>query len=539
MVGQAPSKNTGKSSGGNKTYKPPQRLVHSNALQELSAAVGGTDRLRALLDQIDADAGKSTSGGDVSGSGHDGSSAGGAGVVPASSQASNTGKETGLTPKPPGPGIVSFADIVSRGGMGQTSSGGAGIAPGSSQASNTGNTRHTGSNPKPSGSGIGNYAPAVRHGGRDKNSSGKGKSSGGISKGKYPKGNGQKSQPAPAPAPAPPRVPLNWVKETYEEVYFDEKNSRVAKRLVNASLRGGHQSRIASNWHDSIRGNVTSVEDIAELYAEGTKMWFRNSKAYYVTITPVDDDHFKLVKANATHSQITLDNGRTREGKVAIIPQLVTREPVASGDQCPICGKRSHDFTLCLKAPKGYIVGCPVCSSRDHKLDDCQAFNDMSLAEKVTSVVTQRGSMPAFQSSKPWYMWLHEHCNSPGFTKSEAITAFPWSKPFAIKFRTEQNGNKLAAVQKSFDADPSKREVLPQDPATRSYKAIFNTYWKPAKLAWPQAIGNLDAQDEEMDDAQDEEEEIPAWNPGLPSVGRHGTGVDSFDVEEDREDRIA
>lgn len=525
MVGRGSKKNSEtRFFGGKERLAPPQRVKATNALQELSDAVGGTDRLRYLLDQMDLDAGKSTSGGDVSGSGHDDSSAGGAGVVPGSSQASNTGKETGPNPKPPGPGTGSFADIASRGGRGQTPSG---------------DTRQTGSNPKPSGSGIGSFAPAARHGGRDKNSSGKGKSSGGISKSKHSKGNGQQYQPAPAPAPAPPRAPLTWVQESSEEMYFDEKTNRVAKRLVNKSIHGGHQHRIGSNWHDSIRGNVTSLEEANELYAKGTEMWFPDVKAFHVAITPIDDDRFKSVKSNATRSLILSSNGRDREGKIAIIPQFVTREPVASADNCHICGKSSHGFTTCLKPPKGSIIGCPVCSSRDHKLDDCQVFNDMSLADKVNSVVTQRGNMPAFQSSKPWYMWLHEYCSSPGFAKSKAITAFPWSKPFAIKFRTEQNGNKLGAVQKSFDADPSKREVLPQDPATRSYKAIFNTYWRSAKLAWPQAIGNLDAQDEDMVDAQDEEDEIPPWNPGLPSVGLHGPDVDSLDVvEENAEDDV-
>jgi hypothetical protein len=517
MVGQAPKKNSGKRSlGGQERLPSPQRLQSESDLEKLANRYRGLDLVTLQAQIMRSNSTKSTGGGDVSGSGHDGSSAGGTGIVPGSNQASNTGNKTGPNPKPPGPGIGGFANAVSRGGKGQTSSGGAGIAPGSSQVSITDNTRHTGSNPKPSGSGIGNFAPVVRHGGRDRNSSVKGKSSGGISKEKYdkdkhPKGNGQQSQASQAL--------LTWVQESSEEVYFDEKTNRVAKRLVNNSIHGGHQERIGSIWHDSIRGNVTSMEDVAELFTRGTQMYYPEVESFYVVITPVDDDHFNSVKANATRSSTTSSNGRDREGKVAIVPQFVTREPAVSRDECVICGKPSHDFTMCLKAPKGIIVGCPVCSSRDHKLDDCQAFNVMSLAEKVNAVVTQRGNMPAILSSKPWHMWLHEYCNSPGFAKTEAITAFPWSKQFAIKLHREQVGKKLPVLQASFDADPLQRELLPQDNATCSYEAIWKTYWKPAKLPWPQAIGDLDVKDEEMSDSQDDDEdEGPVWapSPSLP-----------------------
>ncbi|KIL95587.1 hypothetical protein FAVG1_00324 [Fusarium avenaceum] len=347
-----------------------------------------------------------------------------------------------------------------------------------------------GPTPKPSGSGIGSFANAVRRDGREKTSSTKSKSSGGITKNQRRKGHEQQS--------LTPRA-LNWVNDTYEEAFFDDTNKRTVRRLINNTRGGGPHSRIACQWNDSIRGNVITEPDAIEVLQRGHKV-FKNTNEFYMALLPINRQHFESVQNAHTRSTITFDDGRTRESKFAASPENSPTK--ASEDGCASCGKPSHNAFRCLVAPKGVVSGCPVCDCRSHNLDNCQAFIEMSIAEKVDLVVTQRGNMPAFHSSKPWYTWLHEYCSTPGFAKSQAITNFPWSKGFATKLYKEQNGNYLASVQTSFDADPLHREMLPQDPATCSYKAIWNTYWRTRQQAWPQAIGNLEDQDEDMSDAR-------------------------------------
>ncbi|KAM0256000.1 hypothetical protein ACHAPA_012315 [Fusarium lateritium] len=450
MVGRRPHNNGGNRSSRDFPYRPARNLQAE--LRRVGNEFGGLDRMISEIENMRASPRQTTGGGDASGSGHDGSSAGGTGVV-----------------------------------------------PGFGQASNTGDDRSTGPNPKPSGSGIGNYANAARRGDREQASRGKGSSYGGISKDKHYKGNPQRGN---VQQPKPPQQGLTWVTSTREEEFVDEKHNRVAQRLVNSA--GGRQTRIANLWETSVRGNIETEEDLLEVWRTGQTM-LKGHKSWYVKMVPVENDHFDKVKDSHTKSRVTNSNHRT-DGKYAAAPDYVVRDAAQGAENsCPSCGLPSHGLSMCLKARQGSHAGCPICSHRGHTLDDCSAFQEMTLAEKVDAIVTQRGNMPAFSSAKPWHVWLHEYCNSPEFGKSKPIAAFPWTKKFAID--RVDNSKALAAVQKRFDSNPDDFHVLPPDPATCSYKAIWSTYWRSGKLPWPEAIGDLSSQDDEMPLVQDEDED--------------------------------
>ncbi|SPJ80234.1 uncharacterized protein FTOL_08626 [Fusarium torulosum] len=349
MVGKDHEKNTRTRFFGGKSRLPQSRRLQLNsALEELVKEYGSLDLVSSQVEIMRSESTTATGGGDVSGSGHDGSSAGGAGVVSGSSQASNTGnnRHTGPKPKPSGSGIGSFADSVRRDGREKTSSGGAGIVPGSSQASNTGNNRPTGPKPKSSGAGIGSLASTTRRSDRENTQSVKGKSSSGISKDQPWKDKPQKGHVQQSLTPRA----LAWVTSTYEEAFLDDKNKRSARRLVNNSDGEGVQSRVACVWNNSIRANVVTDEDVVDVLHEGNKYW-PHAKGFYLTLHPINPDHFDSVKETHTRSMITYDHGLTREGKLVAVPDYVIREPVkGSEDGCAKCGNPSHDISLCLTA---------------------------------------------------------------------------------------------------------------------------------------------------------------------------------------------
>jgi hypothetical protein len=315
MVGKGPEKNNQARFFRGRPYLTPSRRLQLDAeLEQLARDFGGLDALQSEVDRIRSESTTATGSGNVSGPGHDGSSAGGAGVVPGSSQASNIGnnRRTGLQPKPSGSGVGSFADAVRRDGREKNSSGGAGMVPGSSQASNTGNNRPTGPKPKSSGSGIGNYASAVRRGDREETWSGKGKSSGGISKDQPWKDKPQRGHQSK------PSQELTWVKNTYEEVLVDAANRPSARRLVNDTVGGGPQTQIACQWRESVRGNVATRKGAIELL-HGAQRVFPEAEGFYVSFHPVDPNHFDSVEAVHTRRKITYDDDRTR-GSVSFAP---------------------------------------------------------------------------------------------------------------------------------------------------------------------------------------------------------------------------
>ncbi|KAF5668076.1 hypothetical protein FHETE_5342 [Fusarium heterosporum] len=295
------------------------------------------------------------------------------------------------------------------------------------------------------------------------------------------------SQVAPTMAPESAPWGITWATGARMVEYVDERG-QTATDIVNTSVYGGDQSRFACKADGNvIMGKARLPIDASELAQDVLKS--TPCSEYIITIQPVQPERLESIKSKATMTRTVTHDRSGPDGKPLFTPGYV---PVKRIDKCASCGSTTHLLATCLRAVRGFIAGCPICNSQTHSVDDCRGFKEMSLAEKVQLLVTKRGNMPAIWSKAKWYMLLHEYCGTAEFKDAEDITAFPWSTAFTKRFVSKDGGKSLAEGQKKFDAGEQTNGTMEVDPATSSYEAIFELYWKKNHI-WPPNLGHLDA----------------------------------------------
>ncbi|RBR21421.1 uncharacterized protein FIESC28_04958 [Fusarium coffeatum] len=211
-------------------------------------------------------------------------------------------------------------------------------------------------------------------------------------------------------------------------------------------------------------------------------------------------DRFNAVQKNETQSRVSKNNGRDENNLPAGL--VVPKRAEGKGD-CPFCPAGKHRLINCIvRCPEGVLSGCAICNSQSHGPGKCNAFKNMTLRDKVEWLVVKRARKSALRTEKPWYLWLHDWCNSSSYDE-DLIKGFPWSVDFTKATSRKKGGKYIRATQEKYDATHDGLN-LPVDPATENFRMVWKTYWEPLRLAWPSVFGQNE-EDEEMSESSDEE----------------------------------
>ncbi|KAM0339295.1 hypothetical protein ACHAPU_010974 [Fusarium lateritium] len=283
--------------------------------------------------------------------------------------------------------------------------------------------------------------------------------------------------------------PMPFASDSHSVQYVD-KNGHTATRGVNTTLLGGNSNRyLADNFDGTMSGNIESARDFADL-RQHLKERNPDATHFHITAVPYVGDTFETIKDRAVFMRTTYQRGRRPDGKADFMPAYLPVQPTDSGDTCLNCDSNSHVLKRCLKAKKGDIGWCTICNGK-HNVDQCERYQALTLTDKVTLLVKERVKMPSLRGTEKWWKVLHDFCNSPEFPGKDAFTHFPWSRKYARDLFATNGGELCRALQKEFDARNGNIDLLPSDGNTNSWENIYETFWKNAKLPWPQALGPL------------------------------------------------
>lgn len=221
------------------------------------------------------------------------------------------------------------------------------------------------------------------------------------------------------------------------------------------------------------------------------------------TAHPVNQEKWEGVAKNVVQRRVRSTLGHNKDGKAEGIGEnVVSLKPVKDDRDCPHCVNQAgmkHCLEDCICAcPKGFLAGCILCDSVNHSMDACALFQKTTLAEKVNWLVVKRANKPALKSEVPWHKVLHEFCMSSEFD-ADMFQGFPWTGLFAVDRYNRTNKTYLPGIQRKFDA--SRNFPLPVDDYTKSFKDIWETYWKKQGLPWPEeGLGPLEEEMVNFDD---------------------------------------
>ncbi|KAF5232492.1 hypothetical protein FANTH_12953 [Fusarium anthophilum] len=247
-----------------------------------------------------------------------------------------------------------------------------------------------------------------------------------------------------------------------------------------------------SNWYAiTPEGYWCHLETLTGIDRMAKRLLEDESEAVGVNIvvTPVIPGVFEAIEERHTQKIVMNNHFLGEDGKPAGlfgtgIQPPSEKKPVVRVE-CEICGSDKHVLSDCVERGfKGQVSGCSICNSRSHYVDSCDHFKAMSLLEKVQTLVQKRANRPPLKTSKPWWKYLHEFCNGEEFVPN-VVVDFPWSKPFCESFGWKG----MKKMQANFDANPEGYAFDEADEKTGSFEKVFETYWKPAGMAWPAVLG--------------------------------------------------
>ncbi|KAJ4011520.1 hypothetical protein NW752_008524 [Fusarium irregulare] len=284
-----------------------------------------------------------------------------------------------------------------------------------------------------------------------------------------------------------------------ERVEAADQSGNTVVKLVQKGVGDGEDTEWFSLDHRDGIWAVTADEYAALELVRSVKRTTGN-RAVCLEVYSYNLDRFNAVQKNEIQSRVSKNNGRDANGFPA---GLVVPKKTEGKSDCPCCPEGKHRLINCIvRCPEGVLSGCAICNSRSHLPDKCNAFKNMTLRDKVEWLVVKRARKPALRTEKPWYLWLHEWCNSSSYD-DDLIKGFPWSVPFTKDTSRKKGGKYIRATQEKYDSTHDGLN-LPVDPATENFRMVWKTYWKPLNLAWPSVLGQNE-EDEEMVDSSDEE----------------------------------
>ncbi|KAG5821593.1 hypothetical protein H9Q71_000124 [Fusarium xylarioides] len=223
--------------------------------------------------------------------------------------------------------------------------------------------------------------------------------------------------------------------------------------------------------------------------AKRLKEDYPEAAAINVTMSAVFPEKFEAVEKRHTQ-KIVMNSHHLREDGTPAglfgtgIQAPNETKPVVVGE-CDLCGGKKHLLTDCvMRAYKGHVSGCPLCNNCKHGVESCDKFKVMSLQEKVQVLIQKRANRPPLRTSKPWQTYLHEFCTRREFIPG-VIAGFPWSEQFC----KEMGPKGMKKIQAELDANPEGYAFDLVDEKTASFEKVFETYWRPAGLAWPAVLG--------------------------------------------------
>ncbi|KLO87948.1 Uncharacterized protein LW93_5114 [Fusarium fujikuroi] len=140
---------------------------------------------------------------------------------------------------------------------------------------------------------------------------------------------------------------------------------------------------------------------------------------------------------------------------------------------CANCKGQGHRLADCITTVHGFIKACIFCDNDSHNTDECDSFKDLSMAEKVKLLVTDRASKPALAL---WWTLLYEFLEAKETQHISPPTGFPWTAKFATEVFQGKHGKPVQEIQAEFDATQD-RKVLPGDTKVRSLPDVWSYYW--------------------------------------------------------------
>ncbi|KAF5644463.1 hypothetical protein F52700_2462 [Fusarium sp. NRRL 52700] len=151
---------------------------------------------------------------------------------------------------------------------------------------------------------------------------------------------------------------------------------------------------------------------------------------------------------------------------------VISRNP-ANKKPCANCGGQGHKLADCITTVRGYIKACILCDTDSHRTDDCDTFKELSLAEKVKLLVTDRAGKPGLAQ---WSTLLYEFLEAKETRDIPPPTGFPWTVKFALEVFEGKHGKSVQDIQREFDATHDSK-VLPVDTTVRSLPDVWSYYW--------------------------------------------------------------
>ncbi|PNP79509.1 hypothetical protein FNYG_07125 [Fusarium nygamai] len=160
---------------------------------------------------------------------------------------------------------------------------------------------------------------------------------------------------------------------------------------------------------------------------------------------------------------------------------IIAKKSKTDGKPCANCKGQGHQVASCITTVHGFIKACFFCEKDDHRTDDCETFQQLSLAEKVKLLVTNRAGMPGLA---PWWALLYEFLEAKETKDIPLPTGFPWTAKFAIGVFEGKHGKPVEEIQREFDMTKDPK-VLPVDTKVRSLPDVWSYYWFYESLPFP------------------------------------------------------
>ncbi|GJN79865.1 hypothetical protein PLIIFM63780_003387 [Purpureocillium lilacinum] len=137
---------------------------------------------------------------------------------------------------------------------------------------------------------------------------------------------------------------------------------------------------------------------------------------------------------------------------------------------CGSCGQYTHELESCVRPEKdGTLHGCPMCNCSGHNVEECSQWAKMSLEEKFTVLVDNRGRMVPLYTAKEelWYQILERRCRRKGESLGMP-ECFPYTREFGKGFCEDEE--ELRCWEDFYEM--YDHSILPVDNKTRDAKSV-------------------------------------------------------------------
>lgn len=272
-------------------------------------------------------------------------------------------------------------------------------------------------------------------------------------------------------------------------MYTNDQGQVVASTMVNRSHGGGTQTDIAAPMPS---GGLFVRSADGQKWAQAVDLLVAaGANDVHGALFPIrqtelararldDALHEELVnswgpQAHQTGQQIDSGGDSVRDA------ENVVDEGELGEFWCANCDVTTHNMDRCVNMcfSDGSVDGCILCHDVGHDVDVCSTFMKMTVREKASLLVYDRGCLPPLRTERGWFAYLLDWLNCPEARDANGTLvlpfAFPWTPQFAKGLCVGSGPGSAVALQDEFDAHRDAT-LLPKDPATADIDRVWETY---------------------------------------------------------------